>query len=42
MSKINELEGKGVEILERYGNPVAAIVLRDPDGCRIEIKRQRG
>ena len=39
---INELSAKGVEILERYGDPVSAIVIQDPDGCRIEIKKQHG
>lgn len=39
---IVELNNKGVEILERYGNPVSAVVLQDPDGCRIEIKKQHG
>jgi catechol 2,3-dioxygenase-like lactoylglutathione lyase family enzyme len=39
---VDELVGKGVEIVERYGNPVSAIVLRDPDGCRVEIKKQHG
>jgi catechol 2,3-dioxygenase-like lactoylglutathione lyase family enzyme len=39
---IDELGAKGVKILERYGNPVSAIVLQDPDGCRIEIKKQHG
>jgi catechol 2,3-dioxygenase-like lactoylglutathione lyase family enzyme len=39
---IDELNRKGVEILERYGDPVAAIVLRDPDGCRVEIKKEHG
>lgn len=39
---INELSSKGVRIHERYGDPVSAIVLQDPDGCRIEIKKQRG
>ena len=37
-----ELTEKGVEIVEQYGDPVAAIVLRDPDGCRIEIKKEHG
>ena len=39
---IDELSAKGVIINERYGNPVSAIVLEDPDGCRIEIKKQHG
>ena len=39
---IDELSAKGVSIKERYGDPVSAIVLQDPDGCRIEIKKQRG
>lgn len=39
---IDELSDKDVKILERYGNPVSAIVLQDPDGCRIEIKKQHG
>lgn len=39
---IDELTAKGIEILERYGNPVSAIVLQDPDGCRIEIKKEHG
>jgi catechol 2,3-dioxygenase-like lactoylglutathione lyase family enzyme len=37
-----ELESRGVEIVEQYGEPVSAIVLRDPDGCRIEIKKEHG
>ena len=39
---IDELNHKGVEIVERYGDPVSAIVLRDPDGCRVEIKKEHG
>jgi predicted enzyme related to lactoylglutathione lyase len=39
---IDELSEKGVRIYEKYGNPVSAIVLQDPDGCRIEIKKQHG
>ena len=39
---IDELNSKGVEIVEQFGDPVAAIVLQDPDGCRVEIKRQHG
>lgn len=39
---MEELTEKGVEIVGRYGDPVAAIVLRDPDGCRIEIKKESG
>jgi len=39
---IDELNAKGVKILEKYGNPVSAIVLQDPDGCRVEIKKQHG
>jgi predicted enzyme related to lactoylglutathione lyase len=39
---IDELNAKGVNILEKYGNPVSAIVLQDPDGCRIEIKKEHG
>ncbi len=39
---IDELTSKGVEITERYGDPVSAIVLQDPDGCRVEIKKQHG
>jgi len=39
---VEELQSKGVEIVERYGDPVSAIVLRDPDGCRIEIKKEHG
>lgn len=39
---IDELSAKGVRIHERYGNPVSTIVLQDPDGCRIEIKKQHG
>lgn len=38
----DELIRKGVDIVEEYGNPVSAIVLRDPDGCRIEIKKEHG
>jgi predicted enzyme related to lactoylglutathione lyase len=30
---IEELSANGVRILERYGNPVSAIVMQDPDGC---------
>jgi predicted enzyme related to lactoylglutathione lyase len=37
-----ELNRRGVEIVQRFGNPVSALVLRDPDGCRVEIKRQHG
>jgi len=37
-----ELTAKGVEIRERYGDPVAAIVVQDPDGCGVEIKKQHG
>lgn len=36
------LTARGATILERYGNPVSAIVLKDPDGCRIEIKSEVG
>jgi catechol 2,3-dioxygenase-like lactoylglutathione lyase family enzyme len=39
---VDELRSRGVEILEQFGDPVSAIVLRDPDGCRVEIKRQHG
>lgn len=39
---VDELNAKGVEIFEQYGDPVSAIVLRDPDGVRIEIKREHG
>jgi predicted enzyme related to lactoylglutathione lyase len=39
---IDELSAKGVKILGKFGKPVSAIVLQDPDGCRIEIKKQRG
>ena len=39
---IDELSAKGVRIEDRYGDPVSAIVLQDPDGCRVEIKKQRG
>jgi catechol 2,3-dioxygenase-like lactoylglutathione lyase family enzyme len=39
---IDKLRAKGVEIHEMYGKPVSAIVLKDPDGCRIEIKKQKG
>ena len=39
---IDELNGKGVEIVEQFGDPVSAIVLQDPDGCRVEIKKQHG
>jgi catechol 2,3-dioxygenase-like lactoylglutathione lyase family enzyme len=38
----DELREKGVEVLEEHGEPVGAIVLRDPDGCRIEIKKEHG
>ena len=39
---IDELVAKGVNIVKKYGNPVSAIELQDPDGCRIEIKKQHG
>ena len=39
---IAKLEAAGVAILERFGDPVCAIVLQDPDGCRVEIKNQHG
>jgi catechol 2,3-dioxygenase-like lactoylglutathione lyase family enzyme len=39
---IDELNGKGVEIVQKFGDPVSAIVLEDPDGCRVEIKKQHG
>jgi len=39
---IDELNSKGISNYERYGDPVSAIVLQDPEGCRIEIKKQRG
>lgn len=39
---VDELEERGVEIVEQYGDPVSAIVLRDPDGCRVEIKKEHG
>jgi predicted enzyme related to lactoylglutathione lyase len=39
---IDELNSKGVEIVEQFGDPVSAIVLQDPDGCRVEIKKQHG
>ncbi len=39
---VDELNSKGVEIVEQGGDPVSAIVLRDPDGCRVEIKQQHG
>ena len=39
---VDELISKGVEIVEQFGDPVAAVVLRDPDGCRVEIKQQHG
>jgi predicted enzyme related to lactoylglutathione lyase len=39
---IDELNSKGVEIVEQYGDPVSAIVMQDPDGCRVEIKKQHG
>jgi catechol 2,3-dioxygenase-like lactoylglutathione lyase family enzyme len=39
---IDELNSKGVEIVQQFGNPVSAIVLQDPDGCRVEIKKQHG
>ena len=39
---VDELNAKGLEIVEKYGDPVSAIVLRDPDGVRVEIKREHG
>ena len=39
---IDELKSKGVEIIEQFGDPVSAIVLEDPDGCRVEIKKEHG
>ena len=39
---IDELNSKGVEIVGQFGDPVSAIVLQDPDGCRVEIKKQHG
>jgi catechol 2,3-dioxygenase-like lactoylglutathione lyase family enzyme len=39
---IDELNAKGVEIIQQFGDPVSAIVLQDPDGCRVEIKKQHG
>jgi catechol 2,3-dioxygenase-like lactoylglutathione lyase family enzyme len=39
---IDELNDKGVRIIEKYGRPVSAIVLQDPDGYRVEIKKQHG
>lgn len=39
---IDELKRKGAEIVEQHGDPVSALVLRDPDGCRVEIKTQHG
>lgn len=39
---VAELRSKGVEIVEQFGDPVTAIVLQDPDGCRVEIKREHG
>jgi catechol 2,3-dioxygenase-like lactoylglutathione lyase family enzyme len=41
-SCIDELKGKGIEIVEQFGDPVSAIVLQDPDGCTVEIKKQHG
>jgi catechol 2,3-dioxygenase-like lactoylglutathione lyase family enzyme len=39
---VEELNSKGVRIVEQYGDPVAAIVMEDPDGVRIEIKKEHG
>ncbi len=39
---IKELQTRGVEIVEMYGDPVSALVLQDPDGSRVEIKTQHG
>ena len=39
---VDELSSKGVEIAGQFGDPVSAIVLQDPDGCRVEIKQQHG
>lgn len=39
---IRTLEERGATILEKYGDPVSAICLEDPDGCRVEIKKQVG
>jgi catechol 2,3-dioxygenase-like lactoylglutathione lyase family enzyme len=39
---VDELKSKDVEIVQQFGDPVAAIVLMDPDGCRVEIKKEHG
>lgn len=39
---LDELRERGVEIVEQYGDPASAIVLQDPDGYRVEIKKQHG
>lgn len=39
---VKELKSKGIKIIKKYGFPVSAIVIEDPDGCRIEIKKQHG
>lgn len=39
---IKELNDRGVQIIETFGHPVSAIVLQDPDGNRIEIKKEHG
>ena len=39
---VDELTARGAEIVEQYGDPVSAIVLRDPDGVRVEIKKEHG
>ena len=39
---LEELKSRGAEVVEQYGDPVSAIVLQDPDGCRVEIKSQHG
>ena len=39
---IDELNSKGVEMVQQFGDPVSAIVLQDPDGCWVEIKKQHG
>ena len=39
---VETLTARGATILEKYGSPVSAIVLEDPDGCRVEIKKEAG
>ena len=39
---LETLAKRGATIVETHGDPVAAIVLEDPDGHRIEIKSQVG